>query len=117
MYINFHLCRLLCQKAGSLFRDQSLSNFFLFNRTFLPSNRTFLPCFNNDTGESKPVIIVTVDGGHDENSRYTKTIGCAINYFTTKDLDVFFLATNAPRKTAFNRTEGRLVKFSQELRI
>ena len=28
---------------------------------------------------------------------------------------MFFLATNAPRKTAFNRIEGRLVKFSQEL--
>ena len=35
--------------------------------------------FNNDTGESKPVIIVTVDGSPDENPRYIKTIVCAID--------------------------------------
>ena len=29
---------------------------------------------NNDTGESKPVIIVTVDGVSYENPRYTKNI-------------------------------------------
>ena len=75
-----------------------LFDFFLFNRTFLASNRTFLPCFNNDTGELTPVIIVTVDGGPDENPRYTETIECTMNYFTTKDLDVFSLATNTPEK-------------------
>ena len=31
--------------------------------------------------EAKPVMIVTVDGGPDENLRYTKTIECAIDYF------------------------------------
>ena len=30
--------------------------------------------FSNDAGESKPVMIVTVDGGPDKNPRYTKTI-------------------------------------------
>ena len=58
--------------------------------------------FNNDTSESKPVMIVTVDGGPDENPRYTKTIERVINYFTTQDLDAFFLATNAPERSAFN---------------
>ena len=71
--------------------------------------------FNNDTSESKPVMIVTVDGGPDENPRYTKTIECVINYFTTQDLDAFFLATNAPERSAFNRIECQMVKFSQEL--
>ena len=71
--------------------------------------------FNNDTGKSKPVMIVTVDRGLDENPRYLKTYECAINCFTTQDSDAFFLATNAPGKSASNRIECRTVKFSQEL--
>ena len=66
-------------------------------------------------GEVKPVMIVTVDGGPDENPRYTKTIECAIDYFLIQDLDVFFLATNGPGRSAFNRVECRMVKFSKEL--
>ena len=71
--------------------------------------------FNNDTSESKPIMVVTVDGSPDENPRYAKTIECAINYFTTQDLDAFFLAMNAPGRSALNRIECRMVKFSQEL--
>ena len=70
--------------------------------------------FKNN-GEAKPVMIVTFDGGPDENPRYTKTIDCAIDYFLSQGLDAFFLATNAPDRSAFNRVEGRMVKFSQEL--
>ena len=66
-------------------------------------------------GEAKPVMIVTVDGGPDENPRYTKTIEYAIDYFLSQDLDAFFLATNVPTRSAFNRVECRMVKFSQEL--
>ena len=71
--------------------------------------------FDNDAGELKPVMIVTVDGGPDENPRYTKTIECAIDYFNTQGLDAFFIATNAPGRSAFDRVECRMVKFSQEL--
>ena len=70
--------------------------------------------FENN-GEVKPIMIVMVDGGPDENPRYTKTIECAIDYFLIQDLDVFFLATNAPGRSAFNRVERRMVKFSKEL--
>ena len=58
---------------------------------------------------------VTVDGGPDENPRYSKTIECAIDYFNTYDLDAFLLATNAPGRSAFNRIERRMVKSSKEL--
>ena len=71
--------------------------------------------FNNDTRESKSVMIVTIDEGPDENPRYTKTIECAINYFTTQDLDAFFLSTKAPGRGAFNRIERSMVTFGQEL--
>ena len=69
--------------------------------------------FNNGTAESKPVMIVTVDGGLGENPRYTRTIECVIDSFTTQDLDAFFLATNAPGRSAFNRIKCRIVEFSQ----
>ena len=72
----------------------------------------FTDSFDNDTGESKPVMTVTVDGRPDENPRYTKTIEWAIDYFTTKDLDEFSLATNAPGRSACNRIERGMVKFS-----
>ena len=75
----------------------------------------FNDSFNNDTVASKPVMIVTVDGGPDEHPRYAKTIECAINYFSSQGLDRFFLPTNAPGRSAFNRIERRMVKFSQEL--
>ena len=42
-----------------------------------------------------------------------------IDYFNwlhlSQDLDAFFLATNAPGRSAFNRVERRMVKFSKEL--
>ena len=70
--------------------------------------------FKNNS-EAKPVMIVKVDGVLDENPRYTKTIECAIDYFLSLDLDAFFLATNAPGRSAFNRVERRMVKFSKEV--
>ena len=39
-------------------------------------------------------MIVTVDGGPDENSKYGKTISCAVHYFNICNLYPFFLVTN-----------------------
>ena len=41
----------------------------------------FVTSFQTDRHEKKKVIIVTVDGGPDENLRYEKTINCSIKYF------------------------------------
>ena len=70
--------------------------------------------FKNN-GEVKPIMIITVDRGPDKNPRYTKTIECVIDYFLSQDLDAFFVATNTPGRSAFNRVECRMVRFSQEL--
>ena len=67
----------------------------------------FETSFNNDEG-GKPVMIVTVDGGPDENPRYKKTMVCAIDYFNSFDLDALFIATNAPGRSAFNQCERRI---------
>ena len=60
-------------------------------------------------------MIITVDGGPDENPRYEKTIISAVDYFCTYDLDALFICTNAPGRSAFNRAERRMVKFSKDL--
>ena len=70
---------------------------------------------NSFTQTMKPVMIVTVDGGPDENPCYSKSINAAIDYFVTFNLDAFFMAANAPGRSAFNRVERRMVQFSKEL--
>ena len=60
---------------------------------------------HTSSGLSKPVMIITCDGGPDENPRYQKTINASIDIFCTFDLDALFIATNAPGRSAFNRVE------------
>jgi hypothetical protein len=43
-----------------------------------------------DAGHVKPVFMLTVDGGPDENPRYDKVINVAIHHFIEHDLDAFF---------------------------
>ena len=50
----------------------------------------------------KPVMIVPVYGGQDENPRCMKAMECATDYFLTYDLDALFIATNALGRSAFN---------------
>ena len=66
-------------------------------------------------GLHKPIMIITVDGGPDENPRYSKTIKCAIDYFCTYKLDALFVATNAPGRSAFNRVERRMAPLSHDI--
>ena len=75
----------------------------------------FATSFQTDRHEEKKVMIITVNGGSDENPKYEKTINCSIKYFIENGLDAFFLATNAPGRSAFNRVEHRMVKLSKEL--
>ena len=60
-------------------------------------------------------MIVTVDGGPDENPRYTNTINCVIDYFSEHDLYAYFLATNTTGRSAFDRVEGRMSNLSKEV--
>ena len=63
----------------------------------------------------KPIMIITCDGGPDENPRYQKTISCAIDYSCSYDLDALFIGTNAPDRSAFNRVEHRIAPLSHDL--
>lgn len=69
----------------------------------------------NENNEVKPVLILSVDGGPDENPRYQKVISHAISSFLKYDLDGFFIFTNAPGRSAYNRVERRMAPLSKEL--
>ena len=60
-------------------------------------------------------MIVTIEGGPDENPRYEKAINCLIKHFVENGINAFFLATNAPGLSAFNRGKPRMVKLNKKL--
>lgn len=66
-------------------------------------------------GKVKPVMILSVDGGPDENPRYTKVISNCITHFKEYNLDGLFVFTNAPGRSAYNRVERRMAPLSREL--
>ena len=68
---------------------------------------SFKEIMRDETGSVKPVIMISSDGGPDENPRYPKVLANAIHHFTNYDLDGLFLFTNAPGRNAFNRVERR----------
>ncbi|XP_062550683.1 uncharacterized protein LOC134215536 [Armigeres subalbatus] len=76
---------------------------------------SFDPIMKTSGGAVKPVIIITVDGGPDENPRFSKCIDVAILHFKTYDLDAYLIATNAPGRSAFNPVERRMAPLSREL--
>lgn len=66
-------------------------------------------------GNVKPIIIITVDGGPDENPRYNKTILQAVKHFKKYNLDAIFVVANSPGRSAYNRVERRMAPLSKEL--
>ena len=78
----------------------------------MQSFNEFLKTADNNT---KPLVIVTTDGGPDENPRYPKIISRAIEHFKYHNLDALFLVTNAPGRSAFNRVERRMAPLSKQL--
>ncbi|CAF1083211.1 unnamed protein product, partial [Didymodactylos carnosus] len=66
-------------------------------------------------GNIKPIVIVTVDGGPDENPRFPKTLMAAIRKFRRYNLDALFILTHAPGQSAYNVVERRMAPLSHDL--
>lgn len=49
------------------------------------------------------------------DGRRTRVIAAAVKHFKKHDLDAYFIATNAPGRSAFNRVERRMAPLSREL--
>ena len=59
----------------------------------------------NEFGEVKPIIMIFVDGGPDENPRYEKPLQAAIHHFVKFNLDAVFVSCFAPHQSAYNPVE------------
>jgi len=66
-------------------------------------------------GSVKPILIILVDGGPDENPRYGETIKFACSNFIKLNLDALFLSTQAQGRSAYNPVEGRMAPLSRFL--
>ena len=70
----------------------------------------FSASFKNK-GNDKPAMIVTVDDGPDKNTRYMRTMECAIDFFLTYDIDALLIATN----TSGYSTKELVVPLNKEM--
>jgi hypothetical protein len=101
-------------RSGKHSSSNPYSHAFDFQRLLELSD--FESVAKNPTDKSvKPVLIVTCDGGPDENARYQKVINCFIHHFLAHDLNACFVATNAPGRSAYNRVERRMSHLSRPL--
>ena len=71
--------------------------------------------FQAKSSKEMKVMTVTIDGGPDENLRYTSTINCANDYFDEHNLDAYSVATNAPGQSTFNQVERKMSNLGKEL--
>ena len=69
----------------------------------------------NSDGKFKPIGVLFVDGGPDENPRFPKTIDVYIQHFKKYDLDALLVSTHAPGMSAYNYVERRMAPLSREL--
>lgn len=66
-------------------------------------------------GTKKPILIIFVDGGPDENPRYRETIRYSCSNFCKFNLDALYIATQAPGRSAYNPVERRMAPLSRFL--
>lgn len=100
-------------RSGKHSSSSALSHANDFTR--LVNLSEFAGITKTNAGHVKPVLMMTVDGGPDENPRYDKVIRVAIHHFLEHDLDALIIATNAPGRSSFNRVERRMAPLSHEL--
>jgi hypothetical protein len=66
-------------------------------------------------GRIKPIWILLVDGGPDENPRHMKNILQYCRMFRVFDLDYLSIRTHAPGQSAYNPVERSMATLSQKL--
>lgn len=92
--------------------DKSCASSHASDLHFLLNHSDFKSLCRTKNDEVKPVLIISTDGGPDENPRYEKVIQFAILHFEKYDLDAIFIVTNAPGRSAYNPVERRLAPLS-----
>ena len=75
----------------------------------------FQPILKTSKGALKPVGMMFVDGGPEENPRFPKTIDVYCQHFKKYDLDALLVLTHAPGMSAYNCVERKMAPLSKEL--
>ncbi len=75
----------------------------------------FNALFQAHPDKLKPIVVVSVDGGPDENPRFPKTLAYSIKKFKDNNLDALITLCHAPGNSAFNPVERRMAPLSREL--
>ncbi|UJR34218.1 hypothetical protein I4U23_021624 [Adineta vaga] len=95
--------------------DQSNAESHAVDFDRLVNLKEFEKVARDETGQVKPIVIVTVDGGPDENPRFPKTLVASIKKFKRYNLDALFCLTHAPGQSAYNIVERRMAPLSHDL--
>ena len=66
-------------------------------------------------GLVKPVVVITVDGGPDENLRYSKTLNVAYKGFREYNLDALHVVCHASGHSSYSAVERRMTLLSHDL--
>jgi len=118
-------------RSGKHDKSDAASHAYDFNQLF--NVNEFDEIMKMSSGELKPVVIISVDGGPDENPRYQKLLPSeefisnnsffrfpkvqahAIDHFLSNNLDAIFIITHAPGQSAYNIVERRMAPLSHDL--
>ncbi|CAF0723868.1 unnamed protein product [Adineta steineri] len=95
--------------------DQSSADTHGLDFERLVSLKEFESVARDKTSQVKPIVIITVDGGPDENPRFPKTLVASIRKFKKYNLDALFCLTHAPGQSAYNIVEHRMAPLSHDL--
>ena len=63
----------------------------------------------------KPIVVITVGRGPDENPCYQKVIKVGVHHLPKHNLDALFIAANAAGRSAFSRVEWTRAPLCREL--
>ncbi len=75
--------------------DQSNADSHAIDFDRLVGLKEFEKVARDESGQVKPILIITVDGGPDENPRFPKTLVASIRKFKKYNLDALFCLTHA----------------------
>jgi hypothetical protein len=75
--------------------DQSNAESHVTDFDRLVNLKEFEKVARDETGQIKPIVIATVDGGLNENPRFPKTLVASIRKFKKYNMDALFVLTHA----------------------
>jgi hypothetical protein len=105
----------LCCFVRSQLLDSSTSSAHYADYKSMLENPLSGDLLKSIDGLAKPVLLLSVDGGPDENPRHFKNITQYTKYMHDNDIDYMSVRTHAPNQSAYNLVERSMAPFSKYL--